>query len=277
MKLSKYILLIIVILFCFVEGLAKSGEGHAGDMSRVFPFDNSDVISNKNILEFYNRVNAYLDYNTFPYEKSYGKATGHPPFLKKYEQLKNMTFGNHRIWYHWGFNKDPQKFSPLVRMVEKNIQEGKLSPSSEYFFWKKLKENISERNKVLMSEWAKISGYRGLRVLSKRLREQSNAFVTILISIHLLGDHTTSETLIIIDRKSLYQEIFDAIDNLAGHQEHHNVMAAKSLKNKLTRVKGNPQKFIDVLALNFTPFLYSLKGSDYNYKKRFKKLGYKMK
>lgn len=276
--MKKNMLFLMLWLVLPIACLAKSGEGHYYDMSRIFPFDPSYYASsNKKIFDFYERVNAYLDYTSFPYEKSYGKKVGNPVFINKYERLKKMRFANHRIWYHWGFNKDPKKFSPLVNMVKENIKNGRLSITDESFFWRKLRDNISERNKVLLSEWAKASGYRGLSQLSRIQREQSNAFVTILISIHLLGDHTTSETSVIIDRKALYGEIYNAIDNLAGKKYPDNIKAAKSLKNKLTRVKGNPNKFLDVLAFNFTSFLYDLKGEEYNYKKKFKKLGYQLK
>lgn len=273
-----YILIVLILIALPHEGFAKSGDEHYHDMARIFPFEESESdLSNKKIFDFYQRVNAYLDYTTFPYEDSYGKKVGHPPFLKKYERLQNMTFKNHRIWYHWGFNKDPKKFKPLVDIVKENIKSNRLDVSNEYFFWNKLEDNIKERNKVLLSEWAKASGYSGLRVLSKLQRNQSNAFVTLLVSIHILGDHTTTETGVIIDRNSLYGEIYNAIDNLAGEKYAENITKAKSLKNKLTRVKGDPNKFLDVLALHFTTFLYDLKGDEYNYKKKFKKLGYKLK
>lgn len=275
---TKNIIIILLLVCLPFSVVAKSGDDHFYDMARIFPFDESErELSNKCIFDFYKRVNAYLDYATFPYENSYGKKVGHPPFLKKYERLKEMTFKNHRIWYHWGFNKDPRKFKPLVDIVNENIKEKKLKISDEYFFWEKLMSNIDERNKVLLSEWAKVSGYRGLRLLSTTQKKQSNGFVTLLVSIHLLGDHTTSETGIIIDRNTLYGEIFTAIDNLAGKKYAENITKAKLLKNKLTRVKGDPNKFLDVLAFNFTTFLYDLKGDEYNYKKKFKKLGYKLK
>lgn len=275
--ITRFFVTILVLVVFPYSCLAKSGEGHYYDMSRIFPFDESAYsTSNKRIIDFYGRVNAYLDYSTFPNEKNMGKKVGNPPFLKKYERLKNMHFPNHRIWYHWGFNKDPKKFEPLINAVKDNLDKGYLQPSHESFFWSKLKENISDRNKVLLSEWAKISGYSGLRLLSRIQREQSNAFVTLLISIHLLGDHTTKEVGVIIDRNALYGEIFNAIDKLAG-KNSENIKAAKLLKNRLTRVKGNPDKFLDVLAQNFTPFLYDLKGEEYNYNKKFENLGYKLK
>lgn len=261
-------------VYCF----AKSGDDHFYDMKRIMPFDeNAYDTKNTKVFQFYKRVNAYLDYKHFPHEEKYGKQPGNPPFLKKYEQLKKMKFSNHRIWYHWGFNHDPKKFGPLVKAVRENLENETLARESESFFWRKLMENVSERNKVLLSEWAKVSGYNGLRMLSNLQRKQSNAFVTILVSIHLLGDHTTTETSVIIDRRSLTNQVIDAIFDLAGTKYAHNIKEAKTLKNKLIRVRNDPAMFLDVMAKNFTPFLYSLKGEEYNYKKRFKKMGYKMK
>lgn len=269
---------IIVLLFFslvpFLNCFGKGGDGHLYDMKRIMPFDENDPVANKKIFDFFKMVNEYLDNADFP---SRTIRTGHPAFIKNTPELKYMKFANHRIWFHWGFNKDPKKFQPLTRIIKRNIAEDKLKADHEYIFWKSLMGEISRRNKFLMDEWAKISGYSGLSVLSRRQRRQSNAFITLLVSIHLLGDHTTSEIGVIINRKALYGEINNAIDNLAGKSSIKNRQAANSLKNKLHSVEGDPNKYLDKLSIEFTPFLFSLEGIGYNYKRKFEAQNYKMK
>lgn len=270
------LLLIAYILFAFSPlCFGKGGSGHYWDMVRVLPFDERYDIANKKIFDFYKMVNAYVDNANFPKQHK----TGNPEFIKYDERLRNMVFANHRIWFHWGFNiKDPKRFRPLRQIVENNISEGRLKKEDESYFWHRLKREIDRRNDILKSNWAKISGYRGLAMLSSVQKEQSNGFVTLLVSIHLLGDHTTSETKVIIDRNTLYKEIDDAIDKIAGaNNSTANREAARSLKNKLQRTKGDPNKYIDKLSKEFTPFLYSLKGKPYDYKSKFKELGYILK
>lgn len=259
-----------IVIFTALGCYAKSGNEHLRDMQEIFPFDVSRKVENKKIFEIFAHVNAYLDYTDFPT----GKSVGKPKFIKESATLKDMTFANHRIWYHWGFNGDPKKFVPLVDMVKQNIDRGTLKPEYEYIFWDKLKANIGERNNILTKEWGKVFGYQGN--LSKLLRDQSNGFITLLVAIHLLGDHTTTETAIILDKNTLYAEIITAIYKIAGNRQA-NRACAKSLEKKLRTVKDNPKKFINVLKQDFTPFLYDLEGAEYNYKKKFQKLGYCLK
>lgn len=251
----------------------KSGNAHYWDMVSVMPFDHNKDIANKKMLDFFKEVNAYVDNANYPDKH----RTGNPAFVKYNPALQNMHFANHRIWFHWGFNRDPKRFNPLQRVVLKNIIDGGLAEENEYLFWGELRDEIKRRNKILMSKWAKLSGYGGLNSLSHIKREQSNAFVTLLVCVHLLGDHTTTETAVIISRENLYADIEDAIDKIAGKQYDKNREAAISLKNKLKRVKGTPQLYIEKLSKEFTPFLYSLKGETYNYKKHFESQGYKLK
>ena len=268
----KYILLFVLSLTPFIL-FAHGKEEHANDMRRIFPIVPYEQ-ANKEIEEFYYLVNSYIDYTNFPLTK--GGQVGTPLCIKNDPRLKNMRFANHRVWFHWGFNKNPRAFQPLVNMVEYNVKYGIISEDDREYFWYVLNKEIRKRNRLLMDKWAKISGYNGLVGLMASQRAQSNAFVTLLYSIHILGDHQTSETGVIIDKRSLYGDIYSAIDNLAG-KSVSNRQKAKSLKNKLRLVQGNPKAFLDKMEKEFTLFLYSLEGVGYNYKKKFSSLGYKMK
>lgn len=272
-EVHKYILSFLLSLTPLLL-FAHGKEEHANDMRRIFPFASYDK-ANEKIEEFYYLVNSYIDYDNFP--SLIGGQTRYTPlFIQNDPKLKNMRFSNHRVWYHWGFNKNPRTFQPLVDMVESNIKRGLLCENDREYFWYVLNKEIRKRNRLLMDKWAKISGYNGLVGLMASQRAQSNAFVTLLYSIHILGDHQTSETSVIIDKRSLYGDIYNAIDNLAG-KSVSNRQKAKSLKNKLRIVQGNPKAFLDKMEKEFTSFLYSLEGAGYNYKKKFSSLGYKLK
>lgn len=271
--ICKCILIIVLLLTPFLL-FAHGKEAHTADMWRIFPFIPYEQ-ANKDIEDFYYLVNSYIDYDNFPSIKN-GKTRHTPLFIKNDSRLEKMKFSNHRIWFHWGFNKDPRTFQPLINMVESNISRGLISETDREYFWYVLNKEIRKRNRLLMDKWAKIAGYNGLVGLMASQRAQANAFVTLLYSIHLLGDHQTSETSIIIDKRSLYGDIYNAIDNLAG-KSVSNRQKAKSLRNKLRLVQSNPKAFLDKMEKEFTPFLYSLEGVGYNYKKKFSSLGYKLK
>ena len=245
-------------------------ETHTADMRRVFPFVPYDP-RNKEIERFYYLVNAYIDYPDFPNGKA---GTGTPQFIRNHPKFGKLTYHNHRGWFHWGFNKDPRKFAPLSAVIDNYVNNGILTETDREEFWYLVHEEVRKRNKYLMDKWAKISGYQGIKMVMTSQRRQANGFVTLLYSVHLLGDHQTSEVSVIIDRKSLYGDIYNAIDNLAGNS-YENRSKAKSLKNKLRLVQGNPKAFLDKMEKEFTPFLYSLKGPGYDYRLKFNK--YKLK
>lgn len=247
--------------------LAFSGVHHVRDMKRIYPF--VDCQSNEKIIGFYTIVNNYLD---SPNDRN----TGKPDPIKNHPKFKKMKFGNHRIWYHWGFNKDPQKFAPLINAVINNIENGVISENDVDDFWNCLKDDVKRRNRYLMNFAAEIFGYSTLGFISRDQRRQLNAFVTILYSIHLLGDHQTTITDLMFDLSGVYGDIYNAIDDLAGRNVT-NVLKARKLKKELRKVQHDPEIYLDKMEEGFSSYLLALTGPLYNYKEKFEKLGYILK
>lgn len=243
-------------------------------MQKIYPF----AKSNKQIIAYYNLINDYIDHPYIELGKSVEMkgANERPRSIALHPKFSKMSFSNHRIWYHWGFNTNPRKYTPLVEIVNKNIAEGKLSPSDVDEFWNLINKDRGERNRKLMNETTKIFGYPDIRSISSIQREQVNAFVTILYSIHLLGDHQTSKVDVISDLEAIYRDIYNAIDNLGG-KDKKNRTKAKEIKSKLRITENDPKLFLDKMEKEFSPFLLSLDGSLYNYKAKFEKMGYKLK
>ena len=258
-----FILSLLLPLFVF----ALSGKEHANDMKRIYPF--VDCQRNEKIIDFYSLINNYLD---SPNDRN----TGRPDSIKYHPKFGKMKFGSHRIWYHWGFNTDPKRFAPLVNAVNSNIENGVISESDVDEFWNCLMNEVSRRNRFLMNRAAEIFGYKSLGSISQNQRRQLNAFVTILYSIHLLGDHQTTITDVMVDLKSVYGDIYNAIDNLAG-RNRANILKARSLKKELRTVQHDPVIYLDKMEDSFSSFLLALDGSFYNYKEKFEKMGYVLK
>ena len=271
-RATKLIVFTSLLLSISLKGTAHGIERHTADMKRIFPFVGNNT-RNKDIIDFYYTVNAFIDYRSFP---SNERKVGRPLCIAEHPKFGKMKFANHRIWFHWGFNKDPKKFDPLARLVDQNIERGVIRESDRAEFWQVLMQEVSKRNRYLMNEWSKILGYEGLGNMSAAMRAQSNAFVTMLYSIHLIGDHQTKLTDIMLNINSVYGDVYNAIDNLAG-RSRDNRNKANRLKTVLRRAQDDPGKFLDVLEQEFTPFLYSLEGGIYDYKKRFEGLGYILK
>lgn len=260
-------LLFIFFIYLPIVAFAFSGKHHVKDMKRIFPF--ADCEANEDVLEFYSLVNKYID---SPNDRNTAKPTpiaDHPKFSK-------MKFGNHRIWYHWGFNKNPRNFAPLVQAVEKNINNGVISECDAEDFWQCLITDVKKRNRQLMNHAAQIFGYESLGSISQRQRKQLNAFVAILYSIHLLGDHQTTITDVMSNVQGVYGDVYNAIDDLAG-SSRTNIRRARRLKKELRRLQSDPAVFLDKMEDEFTLFLLQLSGPLYNYQKKFENLGYKLK
>lgn len=262
--IKKAVLTVAAIAVAFNAG-AFGRQQHTGDMQRVFPFE----WDNDKIIELYYLVNDYLD-------KPNDTNTGRPRPIAEHPKFGKMTFGNHRIWYHWGFNVNPLNFAPLKDAVKKNIKQGVITESDAKEFWDILLKEVGRRNRYLMNKAAEILGYGELGSISAVQRSQANAFVTILYSIHLLGDHQGKILNVISELKAVYADIYNAIDNLAG-RDTYNIERAKSIKKELRKHQDSPADFINEMEKRFTPFILSLKGPMYNYRQKFEKMGYRLK
>lgn len=275
--MKRRLAVLMMALLLAAEGaFALGGKEHAADMQRIFPF--AKDAKNKPVTNLYQRVNEYLD---FPYvhpgEKSQRTDPKRPKFVAEHPKFSQIHWlGKHRIWFHWGFNTDPRQFPPIVNSLDQAVQQGVIAESDVAEFWTLMNEEISLRNRALMNEAAAVFGFGELGTISTQQRRQLNGLVTVLYSIHVVGDHKTPDKAVVAPLDRVYADIGNAIDNLAG-REPENVEQAKALKQRLKAAQTSPDAYLDALEAGFAPFLLSLKGPGYDYKSRFEKLGYVMK
>lgn len=270
---------LIFLTFCLlipIDVFALGGREHAADMQRIFPF--VECSKNKKVLDFYRRVNEFLD---FPYvqpgQKHDKSDPKRPRFVVEHPKFSQIHWqGKHRIWFHWGFNTDPRKFPPIVNSLNQAVLDGVITQQDVEEFWSMMNIEISRRNKTLMNEGAKVFGFGELGSISAQQRRQLNGLVTILYSIHVIGDHKTTDKDIIAPLNRVYADVNNAIDNIAG-KETANYEKAKALKRKLKAAQISPKLYLNTLEREFSPFILSLSGDGYNYKVHFKNLGYVLK
>lgn len=270
-KMKRIILFICLTFswFCF-EAKSKSGGEHITDMFMVYPFYAG---SDTPFELFYKSIQGTIDYRVFN-PNNLDPQTGNPLFLYE-EPFVNTRWGNHRIWYHWGFNADPKRYKPLTDLVDRNIREGRMTEEAKFLFYEKLINEWSYRNRELMKMAAKILGY-DYNSLSSAMRDQVNAFVTIPYSVHLIGDHfeDQKEKEIILQLDWVVKDIYDAIFKLSGPAAD-NRNKAKDLISKLKPYEHSPERFLEAMKDHFSPFLLSLDGPLYDYKMKFRRLQYK--
>ena len=274
--MRRLLFFLTICLLIPINGFALGGKEHAADMQRIFPF--AESTKNKKVTDFYRRVNEFLD---FPYvqpgQKHDKSQPKRPKFVVEHPKFSQIRWqGKHRIWFHWGFNTDPRKFPPIVNSLNQAVQDGVITQQDVEEFWSMMNIEISRRNRTLMNEGAKVFGFGELGTISAQQRKQLNGLVTILYSIHVIGDHKTTDKDIIAPLSRVYADVNNAIDNIAG-KEAANFEKAKELKKQLRTAQSSPDAYLDVLEREFTPFIMSLSGEGYNYKQRFKRLGYVLK
>lgn len=274
--MKRLLLFLAICLLSPINVFALGGKEHAADMQRVFPF--AESAKNKKVTDFYRRVNEFLD---FPYvqpgQKHDKSQPKRPKFVVEHPKFSQIRWqGKHRIWFHWGFNTDPRKFPPIVNSLNQAVMEGIINQQDIDLFWSLMNNEISRRNRTLMNEGAKVFGFGELGTISAQQRRQLNGLVTILYSIHVVGDHKTSDKEIIAPLNRVYADVNNAIDNIAGN-EVANYEKAKALKKRLKVAQTSPEAYLNVLEQEFSPFLLSLTGTGYDYKLRFKGLGYELK
>lgn len=273
----------ILFIFCSVLGFSKGIEEHTKDMRDVFPFAGKVPALEK----LFYMVNDYLDRKDFDNRLYRGNNTGHPVcIVKLIEQdprFKRMTLKEHRIWFHWGFNADIKLFQPLKKMINENIAKGQIKAEDAPYFYYVLNQERAKRNRELMNLAGKVLGYSKFQgYVSKAMRDQQNGLVTILYSIHVLGDHTTSSRDWLAKTNVIYKDIHDAIFNIAG-RDFHDYQLAKKLVKTLTAVSRKPdtketvELYLQTLKDNFPRFILSLEAPLYNYRKRFEKMNYPLK
>ena len=273
---KRWFLLLVAVMGLALPCRALSGWEHATDMYRIFPFDS--VPQNKEVLRYYRLVNSYLDNPyTQPGERPSRDNPKRPKCIADHPKFSQIHWqGKHRIWFHWGFNTDPRQFAPIINSLNAAIVDGVIQKSDLPEFWDLMNVEISKRNRALMNEGAKVFGFGELGTISVAQRRQLNGLVTVLYSIHILGDHQTVDRNDICPLNRVYADIYSAIDNIAG-KDAANYAKAKTLKQQLKPYQQNPKSFLDAMERLFSPFLLSLSSPGYDYKSKWTAMGLKLK
>ena len=275
-KLHTLTILSFLNILCLASSFAKSGVEHYSDMLDIFPFTQESF--NHKVIDLYYAINSYLDEPNWeiPDHKR-------PIFVCNDNIFSQISWANHRIWFHWGLSdpKYPSKslsksFEPLKRMVYDKL----IKYDDRNRFWNALQIEEHDRLKVIYEKATIAFGYNPTSINNMQ-HNQIWAFATILYSIHILGDLTTTAYKIVRAEDDVRNDIFNSIKILGGFD---NKQAAESLITFLKQEApisssstgtsmSSAQKLIDALKdknRGFSQFILACKGVGYNYKQRFK-------
>ena len=128
------ILSLLLVIFAGCDSFAKSGREHKQLWDNVFGI--SDSVSRNNILPLWKTAQEVID----RYEEDYDELTKNFPWFKR----GLGTYG-HRLLFHWGFNADPKRYSPLVNQVRSCLKNNPDVREQERKFFAYLTRNIQSR------------------------------------------------------------------------------------------------------------------------------------
>ena len=181
---------------------AKDGKAHIRDWEEVFNMAALDNNGRKNLDELWNFSQKIIDDPDYNALKS------------RFEWL-SFNAGEHRFFFHWGFNTNPERFRPLQKFIAKRLdayvsktnmppKEAETFKKSQYkeFFNYITKKIQPDRNRRLINTIIKTTGI-------PRTRGYAGAVATIIHDIHLLGDYSTSATDALPDISDIQRDLLD--------------------------------------------------------------------
>ncbi|MBQ8691894.1 MAG: hypothetical protein IJ520_01975 [Synergistaceae bacterium] len=201
--LSLLLFIAAAVYFVYADSAsAKDGKAHIRDWEEVFNMAALDNNGRKNLDELWNFSQKIIDDPDYNALKS------------RFEWL-SFNAGEHRFFFHWGFNTNPERFRPLQKFIAKRLdayvskanmppKEAEIFKKSQYkeFFNYITKKIQPDRNRRLINTIIKTTGI-------PRTRGYAGAVATIIHDIHLLGDYSTHATDALPDINDIQRDLLD--------------------------------------------------------------------
>lgn len=256
--LKRYLLLLFFAFITIAIINAKSlnaGKkgGHEADIYAVLPFERCEQISSL-ILTLHNNIDHPIGYFPGLRDAPHQNFTWH-----KY---------GHRVFFHWGFNANPQSSKILNELVT----ERKWNKAVEQSFWKKVIDEQARRNRESMAAVANTLNFQ----TAGTQRAYSNAFASIITDIHLLGDYSTTNIVTLQNIDLIIADIQKALfESLQGGDEAKRInrLLDKTATNKDVRVRA--EAALTILQKELPNFILTAQNGFFA--RHFKKQGLPLK
>lgn len=250
--------------YCLALNYAGSNgqRGHREDFASVFPFvwtkeldawgksvtDNLDRFAN-------NAVDEYGGKSTYRYWKE--------------EFGLKCSFGDHRYFFHWGYQRNPWS-DELLRFLPEEVKSDSMRLSE---FKAAVRKEQQRRNRLTNAATERVLGFGASGVQAR----YANAFVTILYDVHILGDYETADTDGLAPVAAIVAELTTSIRNIDQTR-------ASALTNKLRQI-GNAKepeaekaaKVLQCLREDLPHFIYEADDGRVNMRRHFEQLRFKFK
>lgn len=259
--------MLLVAAFAFGKGVS----GHSDDMWTIFPFDYSmHDAENYNIQEFYKDVSAFIDYCEYPALIKDGdtkrrECSRMQELFKdsKYKDIDaNCKWDNHRIWFHWGFYNTSRDSKELQQRISRTNCKTAMKVAN-VDVRKDIDALFEKRKKHLMKQWDITFSTPKCQSIS---REKKEAFVSLLYSIHILGDYTKKQLAELQPIYDLYKNIRKDILTIGDNSAvATNFLYQIGLKRTDSNDNPSVTELLNNLSKDFTPFLYELEKEGKGY------------
>lgn len=156
--------------------LAKSGQEHSDDARAVLGISAKNPESESRLAATLRLVSNAVDGEGEFRDFYHDKVLEDPRFPR-------FSIGpyTHRIFFHWGFNRDPKHSDPISRRVEACHWD----ISTTDAFWNAIKEEQGHRNTMMRDSVGQTLGFFD--------RRHQRAFASIIYDTHILGDYIQQE------------------------------------------------------------------------------------
>ena len=237
-------LIFVLALLSPMFASAKEGAEHRKDMLDVLGISQDNVA-----YPVYQRANEVAKTITSMIDE----------YQKLLEEIKsvapNFTMGpsRHRIFFHWGFNEDPQHSKVLTERINVSTDD----EDKRKQIWNFIKMEQKSRNTKMMekvaTEFFKNSGFKPLPDSSATGKKgERNALASLMYNAHILGDYESSDFSQTSGMVSMNAIIADTIRGLGQRLQEPNRELVRELTQQLNsarRMPETPKKASTILGL----------------------------
>ncbi len=273
--LEKVIRRIIICMSAIVVTLSayahpKSGQ-HIEEMYSVLPFatdkDGNVVPENFPIRTWLENISRNLidEYNRVEIEE-YGGITFYT-YLQNEFDFK-LSFGNHRILFHWGYNAQPWNDA-----LERYVISNEWDIEKIMRFKAALVKEQKRRNGIANSEAEKVFNFDTLGV------KWAKSILSIVYDVHLLGDYTLTDNKNfegVTPPSKVAQDIIASLRRIDGSKVSGNII--ESIRKTVSEYSDQhilAEKLIVLLQKKMPKFFLSAQNG--SLKRRFEDQGFKLK
>lgn len=151
------------------------GDGHSGDIAKVLGVNLDDT-----------QVNAKIKAITSGFARKIDGKEDASELLRKIREISpDFTWSKytHRIFFHWGFNRNPRNASALRNQIELATEDA----GAREKIWTLIESEQGKRNKEMFDIIQKnLKASSGVAALT---RAEVNAIASIVYDTHIIGDY----------------------------------------------------------------------------------------